>query len=66
MLDDNEEDGFVLAQANLVLGDEDLNEDDILGAKDPHDPKVLQYLRHPHAKHSKSPQWIKIMNAGKC
>ena len=44
----------------------DPSDDDVRSQRPPHDPKVLQHLRHPHAKHSKSPQWIKIMKAGKC
>ena len=55
-----------LVKATFVLRDDDPNEDDVVGAKDPSDPKVLQCLRQPHAKHSKSPQWIKIMKASKC
>ena len=37
LVDDNEEDGLVLDPAILVLRDEDLNEDDVPEANDPHD-----------------------------
>ena len=45
-----------MVRATPVVGHEDANEDDVLGANDPHVPKVLQHLRHPHAKHSQSPK----------
>ena len=38
LVDVNEEDGLVVDPAILVLGDEDLNEDDVPEANDPHDP----------------------------
>ena len=54
-----------MVKATLVFEHEDPDESDVLGANDPHDPKVLQHLRHLHAKHLQSPQWIKLMKTGK-
>ena len=54
-----------LVKATLVLADGGPSEDDARSQRPLHDPEVLQHLRHPHAKHSKSPQWNQIMKDSK-